>query len=125
MLVERLRELASQGVPLDQAIHQVRATSVFTTHTPVPAGHDIFTHELIENCTGPVWDELGMSREAFLHLGYHPTRDHGQFHMAVLSDRLCGRINGVAKRHGEESRRIWHRHSESRDLQSGRSRAGH
>jgi starch phosphorylase len=108
MLIERLRECTAQGVPFDQAIGQVRATSLFTTHTPVPAGHDIFSHELTERCTGPVWDELGVGRDAFLRLGYHPTRDHGQFHMAVLAERLCARVNGVAKRHGEESRRIWH-----------------
>ncbi len=114
MLVERLREHVAQGVPFDEAVRRVRATSIFTTHTPVPAGHDIFSTELIEKCTGPVWEELGVAREVFLRLGYHPTRDHGQFHMAVLAERLASRINGVAKRHGEESRRIW------RDLWPGR-----
>jgi starch phosphorylase len=108
MLTERLRECLVNGVPFDEAVHQVRMTSVFTTHTPVPAGHDAFPIDLVEKCTGPVWDEVGISRDQFMHLGYHPKRDHGQFHMAVLAERLSGRINGVAKRHGEESRRIWH-----------------
>jgi glycogen phosphorylase len=108
MMVERLREYMVKGTKFDEAIRQVRASSLFTTHTPVPAGHDIFTHELVEQCTGPVWEELGVTRDEFLRLGYHPTRDHGQFHMAVLAGRLSSRINGVAKRHGEESRRIWH-----------------
>ncbi len=108
MLVERLRECRANGVPFEDAVRQVRATSIFTTHTPVPAGHDVFTHELVERCTGPAWEEMGITREQFLHLGYHPKRDHGQYHMAVLAERLSGRINGVAKRHGEESRRIWH-----------------
>ena len=114
MQVERLREYTAKGATLDEAIRQVRATSIFTTHTPVPAGHDIFSHDLVEQCTGPVWEELGVGRDAFLHLGYHPTRDHGQFHMAVLAMRLSSRVNGVAKRHGEESRSIW------RDLWPGR-----
>jgi glycogen phosphorylase len=117
MLVERLRECIARGVSFDEAVRQVRATSLFTTHTPVPAGHDIFSHELVERCTGPVWEEWGVDREAFLRLGYHPKRDHGQFHMAVLAGRLSSRINGVAKRHGEESRRIWH------DLWPGRKTA--
>jgi len=108
MLTERLRECLVNGVPLEEAIRQVRMTSVFTTHTPVPAGHDAFPLDLVEQCTGPVWEEVKISREQFLHLGYHPKRDHGQFHMAVLAERLSSRINGVAKRHGEESRRIWH-----------------
>jgi starch phosphorylase len=108
MLVERLREFAAQGVPFDEAVRRVRAASVFTTHTPVPAGHDIFSHELVEQGTGPVWEELGVDRDTFLRLGYHPTRDHGQFHMAVLAERLSSRVNGVSRRHGEESRRIWH-----------------
>ena len=108
MLVERLREHTAKGTSFDDAMRQVRATSLFTTHTPVPAGHDIFSCDLVEQCTGPVWEELGVGRDAFLRLGYHPTRDHGQFHMAVVAGRLSSRINGVAKRHGEESRRIWH-----------------
>ncbi len=117
MMVERVREHVAKGLTFEQAVATVRATSVFTTHTPVPAGHDIFTHELVERCTGPIWEEMGASREAFLRLGYHPTRDHGQFHMAVTAGRLSRRINGVSKRHGEESRRIWH------DLWPGRRSA--
>ncbi len=117
MLVERLRELVAQGTKFEDAVRQVRASSLFTTHTPVPAGHDIFSTELVEQCTGPVWEELGVGRDVFMKLGYHPTRDHGQYHMAVLAQRLCGRTNGVAKRHGEESRRIW------RDLWPGRKTA--
>jgi starch phosphorylase len=108
MLVERLRELTAQGTPFTEAVRTVRATSVFTTHTPVPAGHDIFPVELVEQCTGPVWEQLGVSRDVFMGLGYNPARDHGQFHMAVLAGRLSGRMNGVSKRHGEETRRIWH-----------------
>ena len=114
MLVERLREHVGQGVSFEDAVRQVRASSIFTTHTPVPAGHDIFSTELVEQCTGPVWEELGVGRDVFMKLGYHRARDHGQFHMAVLSQRLSSRVNGVAKRHGEESRRIW------RDLWPGR-----
>jgi len=107
MLVERLRELVVRGTPFDQAVRQVRSTSVFTTHTPVPAGHDTFSAEQLEQCTGPVWQDMGITREQFLRLGHHPTVDHGRFHMPVAAIRLSTRVNGVSRRHGEESRRIW------------------
>ncbi|HVH68305.1 MAG TPA: alpha-glucan family phosphorylase [Gemmatimonadales bacterium] len=107
MLLERLRELVTRGTPFDEAVRRVRATSVFTTHTPVPAGHDTFSPEQLEQCTGPIWQEMRVSREAVLRLGHHPTQDHGRFHMPVLAIRLSARVNGVARRHGEESRRIW------------------
>jgi starch phosphorylase len=107
MMVERLRELVTGGASFEQALAQVRATTVFTTHTPVPAGHDMFPEELLAQCAGPVWEEMGISREAFMQLGYHPVRDHGQFHMAVLAIRCAAKVNGVSKRHGEESRRLW------------------
>ena len=107
MLVERVRELVTRGTPFDQAVRQVRSTSVFTTHTPVPAGHDTFSPEQVEQCTGPVWQEMGISRDQLFRLGYHPAVDHGRFHMPVAAIRLSARINGVSRRHGEESRRIW------------------
>ena len=107
MTAERVRELVVEGMKFEEAVAQVRGTTLFTTHTPVPAGHDMFPVEKVADCTGPVWEEMGTTREAFMRLGYHPVRDHGQFHMAVLAIRLSARVNGVAKRHGEESRRLW------------------
>src|SRR5207247_7056800 len=81
MLVERVRELATKGTPFDEAVRRVRASSVFTTHTPVPAGHDTFSPEQLEQCTGPLWQEMGVSREQMLRLGNHPVQDHDRFHM--------------------------------------------
>src|SRR3989442_12047143 len=107
MLGERVRELVTRGPPFAEAVRRVRATSVFTTHTPVPAGHDTFSLEQVEQCIGPVWQEMGLSREAFFRLGHHPVADHGRFHMPVAAIRLSGRVNAVSRRHGEESRRIW------------------
>jgi starch phosphorylase len=107
MYLERLREHHAAGLSWDDAVHRVRATSVFTTHTPVPAGHDTFSFEDFEMCAGPFWDELGISRDEFLRLGHHPVRDHGQYHMTVLALRSSGRVNAVAARHEKESRRIW------------------
>ena len=107
MLLERVRELVAQGTQFDDAVRQVRASSLFTTHTPVPAGHDAFTLDQVAVCTGPIWDAMGVSRETVLRLGRHPVRDHGHFHMPVLAIRLSRQVNAVSRRHGEESRRIW------------------
>jgi starch phosphorylase len=113
MMVERLRELTVAGTPMDEAIRQVRAHSVFTTHTPVPAGHDAFAVEALEACAGPIWEEMGIDREALFHLGKHPSID-GQFHMTVCAMRMSARVNGVSRRHGQVSRNLW------RDLWPGR-----
>ena len=107
MLVERLRELTVAGTPYPDAVSQVRATSLFTTHTPVPAGHDAFSLAQVEECIGPIWDEMCVGRDALLDLGHHPTEERGRFHMAVTAIRLSGRVNGVSRGHGEESRRLW------------------
>src|SRR2546426_50018 len=107
MLVERVRELVTRGTPFADAVRRVRATSVFTTHTPVPAGHDTFSLEQVEQCIGPVWQEMGLSREAFFRLGRHPVADHDRFHMPVAAIRLSARGNPVSRRHCEEPFRIW------------------
>jgi starch phosphorylase len=106
LYVERLRELVAEGVAPDDAVARVRATSVFTTHTPVPAGHDTFTMEEIERVAGPFWSEMGITRERFAELG-SPGAGDERFHMTVLALRLAGRVNGVSARHGDVSRRIW------------------
>src|SRR5213594_3525881 len=89
MLVERVRELVTRGTSFAEAVRRVRATSVFTTHTPVPAGHDTFSLEQVEQCIGPVWQEMGVSREAFFRLGHHPVADHdrSEEHTSELQSR--------------------------------------
>jgi starch phosphorylase len=107
MLLERVRELVAGGTPFEEAVRQVRATSVFTTHTPVPAGHDAFARTQVEALMGPVLEEMKEQREAVLRLGYTPHLDHNQFHMPVLAIRLSGQVNGVSRSHGEVSRGLW------------------
>ncbi|HMA40268.1 MAG TPA: alpha-glucan family phosphorylase [Gemmatimonadales bacterium] len=107
MLLERVRELVAAGTSFEEAVRQVRATSVFTTHTPVPAGHDAFAVTQVEALMGPVLEEMKGQREALLHLGHAPHLDHNQFHMPVLAIRLSGRVNGVSRSHGEVSRGLW------------------
>src|SRR5437667_387952 len=105
MFIERMRELMGKGLTPAQAEKQIRATSVFTTHTPVAAGHDVFTAEQLEQATGPYWNTMGLTRDQFMALG-KPGGDDQRFAMTVLSLRLAGRVNAVSARHQEESRRI-------------------
>lgn len=107
MFVERLRELTAEGVPFDDAVRRVRATSVFTTHTPVPAGHDTFPPDDVERCAGPLWESMGVDRDTFFALGRDPGDSDGKFHMTVAAVRLAAHVNGVARRHGEVTRSMW------------------
>ena len=107
MLVERVREFVTAGVAYDEAVRRVRATSTFTTHTPVPAGHDMFDQDKVAACGGPLWDDMGITREQFFQVGRHPTVDHDTFHMTATAIRLSQRVNGVSRRHGIVTRELW------------------
>ncbi|HMS02625.1 MAG TPA: alpha-glucan family phosphorylase [Gemmatimonadaceae bacterium] len=106
MLVERVRALCASGVTYEEAVRRVRATSVFTTHTPVPAGHDQFGVDQVAECMGPIWTEMGLTREQVLALGFHPEAGPTSFHMTALCIRLSRRVNGVSERHGAVSRTL-------------------
>ncbi len=106
MFVERLRELVESGVAFDEAVRQVRRHSVFTTHTPVPAGHDFFPNQELLAVAGPVWEQLGVNAETFFNIGRLPG-DNDNFHMTVCAVRLASHINGVSRRHGQVSRSLW------------------
>jgi len=118
MLVERLRELTAAGMRFDEAMRTVRGASTFTTHTPVPAGHDIFGPDQITSCTGPVWEEMGIDREKFLAIGRHPVAGNNAFHMTSTAIRLSRRINGVSRQHGVVTRTLWKSLWEGRDTES-------
>ncbi|HEY3287209.1 MAG TPA: alpha-glucan family phosphorylase [Gemmatimonadaceae bacterium] len=107
MFVERVREIVATGIPLKEAVHAVRASSTFTTHTPVPAGHDTFPAADVAACTGPVWDELGISQDAFMRIGHHPSDASGRFHMTAAAVRLSRRFNAVSRVHGTVTRKLW------------------
>ena len=109
MMLERVRLLVEQGLPFHEAAEKVRETTVFTTHTPVPAGHDAFPFHLVEKHFEHYWGELGLDRRAFLSLGEHPDGYGGvNFNMTALAMRLSGHRNGVSRLHGEVSREMWH-----------------
>ena len=87
--------------------------TVFTTHTPVPAGNDIFDIKLVEKYFNGFWDRLGISKEEFLRLGMKdsPEMEH-TFNMGILALKIAGKKNGVSKLHGAVSRElfseVWH-----------------
>jgi starch phosphorylase len=105
-LLERLREMASDGLPFEEAADRVRATTVFTSHTPVPAGHDIFPPETIDRYFAHYWPQLNLDRTGFLALGQHNASGDG-FNLTALSLRLAEQRNGVSMRHGEITRLMW------------------
>ncbi|MEI6185832.1 MAG: alpha-glucan family phosphorylase [Dehalococcoidia bacterium] len=107
MLVERVREFVKTGMTLDGALKAVAETSVFTTHTPLPAGNDAFAPDVIDRYFHSYWGQLGITREQFFDFGTSP-QDRGSFNMTVLGLKLAGYRNGVSKLHGEVCRRMWH-----------------
>ncbi|RAQ95142.1 alpha-glucan phosphorylase [Thermogemmatispora tikiterensis] len=105
--LERCRELVACGLTFREAREVVAASSLFTTHTPVPAGNDTFSYDLIDKYFNTYWGQLGLSREQFLEVA---REDHGwgpTYGMTVLALRLTGQHNGVSKLHGAVSRRMW------------------
>ena len=81
---------------------------MFTTHTPVPAGNDIFPVELVEKYFKDFWKELGINKEEFLKLGMKPTeRLEPGFNVGILALKIAGKKNGVSKLHGEVSRELF------------------
>jgi len=107
LTLERLREFRVSGMGFEEAIEAVRSSNVFTTHTPVPAGHDAFPFHLMEKYFTTFTEQLGISREQFLQLGCAPGGNDAAFNMTVLGLQMSGFRNGVSVLHGEISRRMW------------------
>ena len=86
----------------------VSSQTVFTTHTPVPAGNDIFPVDLVEKYFKDYWNRLGITREEFLELGMNPNHtDTDGFNMGILALKIAGKKNGVSKLHGEVSSELF------------------
>jgi glycogen phosphorylase len=100
--------MEDEGVDFKTAASQVPREVVFTTHTPVPAGHDRFDADLIEEHLGPLRDQLGLSQENLMGFGRVYSNDHQEtFCMTVLGLKLSRRANAVSSLHGEVSRAMW------------------
>ena len=105
--LERCRELVASGMSFNEAREAVAANSLFTTHTPVAAGNDTFSYDLIDRYFGSYWGQLGLTRDQFMEVareehGWGPT-----YGMTVLALKLTGQHNGVSKLHGSVSRKMW------------------
>ena len=105
--VIRIR-MEEDGLSFDDALREVAQNTVFTTHTPVPAGHDRFEPGLVEEHLGPLRDSLGISHEQLMGLGrVEPQNEHESFCMTVIGLKLSRRANAVSSLHGHVSRRMW------------------
>jgi len=106
-LLERIRDRVQGGMNYEDAVQEVRATTIFTTHTPVAAGHEIFPFPMIEKYFRSYWPSLGLDRDSFLQLGIHPGEPHAGFNMTALALKLSAYHNGVSRRHQEVARQMW------------------
>jgi starch phosphorylase len=105
LAVERVRELTAGGLPLERALDEVRASTVFTTHTPVPAGNEVFEPALVQRYLAGLVAGSGLDWDAFLALGR--IGDDDLFGLTPLALRLSGRANGVSALHGAVAREMW------------------
>ncbi len=107
ILLERIRERVQQGMPYDEAAQEVHDTTLFTTHTPVRAGHDVFPFDLMEKYFARYYPLLGLNRDRFFQLGVHSEEPDAGFNMTAFALRMSAYHNGVSKKHGEVARRMW------------------
>ncbi len=104
LILERVRELVEQGLDFDVAKETISSSSVFTTHTPVPAGHDAFDEGLMRKYFDHCYQNFGVDWETFFMLGRDVNKN---FSMTVLAMKMAKSCNGVSRLHGEVSRKIW------------------
>ena len=107
MMLERVSEEVEKGATFKEAVERVRAITAFTTHTPVPAGHDTFSTQLVEKYFHRYWGQLGIGRDEFLEMGQE-VNNSDAFNMTVLALTLAGHCNAVSKLHGGVTRKMWH-----------------
>lgn len=107
MMLERIREEVAGGASFTEAVSRIRANTNFTTHTPVPAGHDIFSLTLMDKYFGNYWNSLGIDRDTFLTLGKSDSSATDNFNMTALALKMSGHRCGVSRLHGQVTRRMW------------------
>lgn len=106
--LERIRQYVHDGISLKKAAEIVKKSTLFTTHTPVPAGFDVFSSEQINKYLGPIFSETGFNINQLMGFGRENPFDESQgFAMAVCGIRLSTYRNGVSKLHGEVSREMF------------------
>ena len=103
VVLQRIYEHIADGMSFDEALAAVRRATIFTTHTPVAAGHDAFAFDRVEHHLQGAWGPITEHRGRFLALGEY----HGQFNMTALALRTSDFANGVSRLHGDVTRRMW------------------
>ena len=109
LIIELIKDIMKEKqVSFEMARDIVSSKTVFTTHTPVPAGNDIFPLDLVEKYFKDYWDRLGISKEEFLKMGMEPEpKQNAGFNMGILALKVAGKKNGVSKLHGAVSRELF------------------
>ena len=107
VVLQRIRDHIEGGYSFESALDEVRQTTIFTTHTPVPAGHDAFPFNLVETHLAGAWGTLGTYRDAFLALGHYDNGSGPLFNMTALALRTASFVNGVSQLHGQVTREMW------------------
>ncbi|RPI04518.1 MAG: alpha-glucan family phosphorylase [Ignavibacteriae bacterium] len=108
LVLELLKNELETGKSLEEAERAVRSKCVFTTHTPVQAGHDRFNSELLTYALGRFWNSFGLSHEELMSYGrVHPAEKNELFTMTVLAIKMSRAANGVSELHGHVSREMW------------------
>ncbi|MCC7009301.1 MAG: alpha-glucan family phosphorylase [Acidobacteria bacterium] len=104
VVLQRLRDFLAAGRSWENALDEVRRTTVFTTHTPVPAGHDAFPFHLVEQQLAHCWGTMNGHASEFLGLGTYDSGMGSQFNMTALAMRSAGFVNAVSQLHGDVTR---------------------
>jgi glycogen phosphorylase len=107
VVLQRIHELIERGHSFEDSVAEVRRSTIFTTHTPVTAGHDAFPFQIVETHLAGCWGNLGDHREDFLALGRYDAGYGTLFNMTALAMRSAGSINAVSKLHEGVTRQMW------------------
>jgi glycogen phosphorylase len=108
MGLERVREEVKKGASFENALLRIRETTIFTTHTPVQSGHDVFAPGLVDKYFSDFWTTLGIDRRRFLELGLPDIRGQAGFNMTALAINTANQVNAVSRLHEGESKKMWH-----------------
>ncbi len=108
MMLERVREEIAQGVSLTEAQRRVQAATVFTTHTPVAAGHDVFPTELVDKYLRNYWKSFGADRGSIYEMGRQDGAGFPAFNMTAFALRMANGRSAVSQLHEKVTHRMWH-----------------
>jgi starch phosphorylase len=107
VVLQRLRDFLASGQTWNEALADVRRTTIFTTHTPVPAGHDAFPFHMVEQQLANCWGSINGNASQFLELGHYDSGEGPQFNMTALAMRTAGVVNAVSRVHGDVTRNMF------------------